>query len=133
MKYFLLAIVLLSAASCGNPVGLQDGSLNGYWRSPTASLTALPGGVEIWDATGWGQTDGAVEPGFGGKIQEYGEWAQSAEAGGAYRRVRYTGTLNPRTGWLLVIVADSASGERFFVQWLKPAPLPLPPPPAPTP
>jgi len=112
---------------------VQDGLLVGFWKSPTASASAYPGGLVIWDERGWGQTDGPVDPAFGGKILQFGLWSQSAEAGGRYRRVRYTGTLNASTGWLQVIVSDSASGERFFAKWLKPAPPPPPPGPPPPP
>lgn len=133
MSRALFAVALLFAASCANPAGVQDGVLTGFWRSSTASVSASPGRMGILDDAGWGETDGPVDPGYGGEIQEYGVWAQSAAAGGRYRRVRYTGTLDLHTGWLQVVASDSASGERFFAEWLKPAAPPPPPYTPPTP
>lgn len=116
MKRLLLAFVALSAASCGNPLGTKDGVLVGRWRTGLAFVAAKPDVMSVEDSSAWGQTDGAVVLQPGGKLDAFGIWSGEL----VYRRVHFTGSLNPSTGWLLVVIADSTSGQEFFAKWLKP-------------
>ena len=133
VRNLFFAVALLFAASCANPVGIEDGLVTGYWESGMTSVRANPGGLSIVDIGQWGHTDGPLDLSYGGKIDEQGELSLSSWDGVLQRRVRYTGTYDVHTRRLLLIITDSASNKHYFAQWLKPAPPPPPQPPPPPP
>lgn len=123
-----LWIPLLALTACTLiPTSISDATIEGRWRGPTTWFHADEFSATVYagSSTGYSYKPVSIDP--WGKFQIAGSWGDNA------RPAWFIGRVNVHTDRMLLIVADSVSGERYLTEWLVADHSPIPPPPAPPP